>query len=114
MKSILVTPFTPKECIRLTRKFSGDELEDLDTIYGSKWLGKYNFWIGNKPFGVKYVRIKAIRPVDILGKLIDKKVSYIRDDDNYKIKIDNKSIESDISFHDLMYRAAIHLLEDVK
>ncbi len=110
--NILTTPFTPKECLRLQRKFSQEELEAIDnTIYGSKWLKRYNFCINHKPFGTQPIQFKAITPGEILAKLLTKKV-ILDFSETYVLKFGNRIIKSDISIHDCLYRAAIIFLND--
>lgn len=110
--TLLSTPFTPKECLRLQRKFTLDELNAIDNvIYGSKWLKKYNFWINHKPLGTKMVSFKVITPGDVLAKLLTKKV-ILDFSETYVLKFGNKAIKSETSIHDCLYKAAILLLSD--
>lgn len=107
-------PFTPKECIRLQRKFTDDELDAIENvIIGSKWMGKYNFWINHKPFGIKTIKFKSITPLDILSKLLIKKV-IIDFSESYSLKFGNKIVKSDVSIHQCLYKAAILFLNDIE
>lgn len=109
--SELNVPFTPKECYRLQRIFTLDELEVIEnTIHGSKWMGTYNFWINHKPLGSNRVSFKVITPLDILSKLLTKKVIIDFSGDSYCLKCGNKTIKSELSMHDCLYRAAILFL----